>query len=99
MPIQLNLLNREINPQFASFVDGSEMVIVCSFVLQLPGLDAANFDIVYPLQTLKPIATQLRSRKHSEESDNSENWRQNLEDAVLDIPLQITAQLGQLLYR
>ena len=66
MPIQLNLLNREINPQFASFVDGSEMVIVCSFVLQLPGLDAANFDIVYPLQTLKPIATQLRSRKHSE---------------------------------
>ena len=95
MPIQLNLLNREINPQFASFVDGSEMVIVCSFVLQLPGLDAANFDIVYPLQTLKPIATQLRSRKHSEESDNSENWRQNLEDAVLDIPLQITAQLGQ----
>ena len=95
MPIQLNLLNREINPQFASFVDGSEMVIVCSFVLQLPGLDAANFDIVYPLQTLKPIATQLRSRKHSEESDNSENWRENLEDAVLDIPLQITAQLGQ----
>ena len=60
----------------------------------MPGLDAANFDIVYPLQTLKPIATQLRSRKHSEESDNSENWRQNLEDAVLDIPLQITAQLS-----
>ena len=70
-------------------------MIVCSFVLQLPGLDAANFDIVYPLQTLKPIATQLRSRMQPDESDNNVNWRESLENAVLDIPLHITAHLGQ----
>ena len=95
LPINLNLQNREVNPQFASFVDGADLVIVCSFVLQLPGLDAANFDIVYPLQTLKPIATQLRSRMQPDESDNNVNWRESLENAVLDIPLQITAHLGQ----
>ena len=76
-------------------MDGADLVIVCSFVLQLPGLDAANFDIVYPLQTLKPIATQLRSRMQADESDNNVNWRESLENAVLDIPLQITAHLGQ----
>ena len=95
LPINLNLQNREVNPQFASFVDGADLVIVCSFVLQLPGLDAANFDVVYPLQTLKPIATQLRSRMQPDESDNNVNWRESLENAVLDIPLHITAHLGQ----
>lgn len=95
MPVQLNLLSREINPQFASFVDGGDLVIVCSFVLQLPGLDAANFDVVYPLQTLKPIATQLRSRTTSDQSDDNEIWRANIEDAVLDIPLHVTARLSQ----
>ena len=66
MPITLTEQSREVNPQFASFVDNSEMVIICSFVVQLPGVDAATFDIIYPLQTLKPIASQLRSRVQSE---------------------------------
>ena len=61
MPIKITYQNREINPQFASFVDGAELVIICSFVVQLPDTDAASFDIIYPLQTLKPIAAQLRS--------------------------------------
>ena len=50
------------------------------FVVQLPGVDAANFDILYPLQTLKPIASLLRSRVQSDiiEDDTSHgeiNWR------------------------
>ena len=32
MPINITHQNREINPQFASFVDGAELVIICSFV-------------------------------------------------------------------
>ena len=35
MPITLTEQSREVNPQFASFVDNSEMVIICSFVVQL----------------------------------------------------------------
>ena len=33
MPINITYQNREINPQFASFVDGAELVIICSFVV------------------------------------------------------------------
>ena len=67
MPINLREQGRETNPQFTSFVDGSDLVIICSFVVQLPDIDAATFDIIYPLQTLKPIASQLRrifGRRH-----------------------------------
>ena len=95
MPITVTHQNREINPQFASFVDGSELVIICSFVVQLPDTDAASFDIIYPLQTLKPIAAQLRSRLQADVSEDDQTWREKMERAVLNIPLEVTARLSQ----
>ena len=95
MPITVTHQNREINPQFASFVDGAELVIICSFVVQLPDTDAASFDIIYPLQTLKPIAAQLRSRLQADVSEDDHTWRERMERAVLNIPLEVTARLSQ----
>ena len=95
MPINITHQNREINPQFASFVDGSELVIICSFVVQLPDTDAASFDIIYPLQTLKPIAAQLRSRLQADVAEDDQTWREKMENAVLNIPLTVTGRLSQ----
>ena len=96
MQITVSPQNREINPQFASFVDGSELVIICSFVVQLPDTDAASFDIIYPLQTLRPIAAQLRSRLTADVAEEDDHtWRQKMERAVLDIPLDVKAILSE----
>jgi len=95
MPIKITHQGREVNPQFASFVDGAELVIICSFLIQLPDAEAVNIDVVYPLQTLKPIATQLRSRVQSESGDDDVTWREKMERAILNIPLNITALLGE----
>ena len=64
-PISIKFHSREQNPQFAAFVESSDLVIVCSFVMQLPKMDSLSFDIVYPLQTLKPVSSLLRSRVQS----------------------------------
>ena len=45
-----------------------------------------NLDVVYPLQTLKPIASQLRSRVQSDGGDDDVTWREKMERAILDIP-------------
>ena len=94
-PINLREQGREVNPQFTSFVDGSDLVIICSFVVQLPEIDAATFDIIYPLQTLKPIASLLRSRVQSDIVEDDLSWRENLESAVLEIPLDLKATISQ----
>ncbi len=94
MPITLSQQGREVNPQFASFVDGGELVIICAYLIQLPNGESVNLDIVYPLQTLKPIATQLRSRMQSDTSDDV-SWREKMENAILDISLNVTALLGE----
>ena len=70
-------------------------MIICSFVIQLPNTDAASFDIIYPLQILKPIASQLRSRVQSDISYDDETWREEMEKAVLEIPLRVKAKLSE----
>jgi flagellar motor switch protein FliM len=95
MPITFGETTREENVAFASFVDGSETVIVCSFVVQVPGVDPANFDIVYPLQTLKPIATQLRSRMQTDVVEDDMSWRDRLQEAVLNATVEMTVQLSK----
>ena len=95
MPITFSQPSREVNPQFASFVDGSELVIICSFLIQLPDAEAVNLEVVYPLQTLNPIASQLRSRVQSDSGDDDVTWREKMERAILNIPLNITALLGE----
>ena len=87
--------SHEENMQFASFVDNSETVIVCTFLVQLPGSEPATFDVVYPLQTLKPIASLLRSRVQSEFVTEDLSWRQKLERSILNIPLVVTAELAR----
>ncbi len=95
MEIRIQHSSREVNPQFASFVDGGDLVIICSFVVQLPDIDAASFDIIYPLQTLKPIASLLRSRVQTDKANDNQSWRERMERAVLEIPLDVIARLSE----
>ncbi len=94
-PISFDVVNREENLQFASFCDADDMVVNCSFLVQLPEADPATVDILYPLQTLKPISSQLRSRMQSDVVGNDLSWKQRLVHALLDVPLEVTAHLAE----
>ena len=94
-PISIKFHSREQNPQFAAFVESSDLIIVCSFVMQLPKVDSMSFDIVYPLQTLKPVSSLLRSRVQSDVVESSMSWRDKLEKAVLEVPLKVNSNLSE----
>ena len=90
--LEFSDVTREENLQFVSFVEETEQVICCAFEIQLPGTEPASFDVLYPLQTLKPIAAQLRSRMQSD-SVGSLTWTERLQNAVFNVPLSCTARL------
>ena len=94
-PITLKFQSREQNPQFAAFVESTDLVIVCSFVMQLPKIDSMSFDLVYPLQTLKPVSSLLRSRVQSDVIETNMNWKDRLQNAVLEVPLKVNSKLAQ----
>ncbi|MCZ8335332.1 MAG: flagellar motor switch protein FliM [Rhodobacteraceae bacterium] len=93
MQLTFSVQSREENMQFAAFVDGDDMIVNCSFMVQLPDAEPASFDILYPLQTLKPISSQLRSRTQSDSLEDDASWRERLERAVLSIPLDVRTRL------
>ncbi len=94
-PITLKFQSREQNPQFAAFVEASDLVIVCSFVMQLPKIDSISFDLVYPLQTLKPVSSLLRSRVQSDVIETNMNWQDRLQNAILEVPLKVHSKLSE----
>lgn len=95
MPLTFSHTQHEENLQFATFIESDDKVVSCAFIIQLPDADPAMLDIVYPLQALKPIASQLRSRMQSDLVDDDLNWRERLQAAVMAVPLDVTAQLAK----
>jgi flagellar motor switch protein FliM len=91
--LSFTVTSREENIQFVAFADSEEMIVNCSFMVQLPGQEAASFDILYPLQMLKPIASLLRSRMQSDQLTEDQSWRERLEQAVMQIPLGVSVRL------
>lgn len=94
-PLTFTIQGHEENLQFATFVDPRDMVVNCSFIIQLPNGDSANLDILYPLQSLKPLAGKLRSRVQSDIVDEDISWRDRLERAVMRVPLSLTARVAE----
>ena len=63
--------------------------------MQLPKIDSMSFDLVYPLQTLKPVSSLLRSRVQSDVIETNLNWKDRLQNAVLEVPLKVTSKLAE----
>jgi len=91
--LTFSVASREENMQFVAFADSDEMIVNCSFMVQLPGQEPASFDILYPLQMLKPIASLLRSRMQSDQLSEDRTWREKLEQAVMRVPLGVSVRL------
>lgn len=91
--VSFAVTGREENMQFATFADSDETVVNCSFMVQLPDQEPESFDILYPLQMLKPIAGLLRSRIQSDQLTEDRDWRERLEQAVFSVPLRVSVRL------
>jgi flagellar motor switch protein FliM len=94
-PVEFEFMNSETNPAFTSFVEGSESVIVNSFVVQLPFAEPATIDVLYPRQSLKQIATILRSKIQRVGDSRDMNWERHLEDALMQVPLTFVPRIAE----
>jgi len=85
----------EENLQMVPHEGDDEMVVASSFTIELPDTESAGFDILYPLSALKPLYSRLRSGKETSVTNDSLGWRGRMENAVLSIPLTVTAQISE----
>ncbi len=96
LPMQIEVIGSEINPQFSQIVDENDLVILSRFEIEM-GKDVNGFiDIVYPYAAVKPHRELLKSRLRTGESDdvNDEAWVQNMQLAAGDAPLNAKVELA-----
>ncbi len=96
LPMNIEVIGSEINPQFSQIVDENDLVILSRFEIEM-GKDVNGFvDIVYPYASVKPHRELLKSRLRTGESDdvNDEAWVQNMQLAAGDAPLSAKVELA-----
>lgn len=88
-------VSSESHPQFLSFLEAEEMVVVTRFIVQLPRGLSSPIDIVYPLLSLKPVMPLLRMRVITEPGDADPLWDMKLREALLQVELPVRSILAE----
>ncbi len=93
--LQFSRISSESHPQFLSFLEADDMVVVTRFLVTLPRGTSSPVDIVYPLQALKPLLPLLRMRVITEPGNADPLWDKRLRAALLDVALPVRSILAE----
>lgn len=93
--LQFSRISSESHPQFLSFLEADDMIVVTRFLVTLPRGTSSPVDIVYPFQALKPLLPLLRMRVISEPGDADPLWDRRLRAALLDIEMPVRSILAE----
>lgn len=81
LPVALESLGEEDNPQYSNYVSPEDVVVVCSFQIELKG-GSGTFYVVMPYAMLEPIRGLLNDTVHSDRSESADHWTAVLREEV-----------------
>lgn len=93
VPVKVEYVRSESNPQFAMVVTSSDIVMVVTLQVVL-GETARELYLVYPYAMLEPIKEKLYSGLVSDQVDPNGDWSQRFRERLQECPLPITVRLG-----
>jgi flagellar motor switch protein FliM len=87
---------RESNTRMLSHLDGDDAVVITRFELTMTaGAPSTSIDIVYPVVSLKPLASVLGAKVQSKRSGADPKWRSELTRAVMQVPFAVRSVLAE----
>ena len=91
--VKLELIRSEINPQFATIVPPSDVVIVISFEVEL---DTAlgSLIICLPYATIEPIRGKLHASFQTERLEVDHAWVTRLKERLMETPVELKIHFG-----
>jgi flagellar motor switch protein FliM len=93
MPVKVEYVRSESNPQFAMIVTASEIVVVVTLQVII-GETSRDLFIVYPYSMLEPIKEKLYSGLVSDQVEQDGSWSSKFRERLQECPLPITVRLG-----
>ncbi|PPD05675.1 MAG: flagellar motor switch protein FliM [Methylobacter sp.] len=91
MDLHIEYSSSEINPQFASIVSPSEIVVISTIHVELEG-GGGNINIVMPYSMLEPIREMLDAVT-SDRSEVDGRWQEALRNEIMRIELELDSIL------
>jgi flagellar motor switch protein FliM len=97
---EINLLYQrtEINPQFASIVPPSDVVIVVKFELEMEHT-AGTITVCIPYSTVEPIRSKLYAGFQSDQLEVDHEWMRRFREQLKEAEVDLTIELGRAFLR
>ncbi len=92
MKVDFEYLDSEVNPALATIVSPSEVVVVCSFHIELDG-GGGNFHVTMPYSMIEPIREKLDAGVQSDRDDVDHRWIQALREEVMSAEVELQSTL------
>ena len=93
MPIKPEVLGEEVNPSLINVLSPSEVLMVCSFRLELDD-GGGELHIAFPYASLEPYKSVLDTTNKSDKEESDGLWRSQMEAALLEAELPISCVIG-----
>lgn len=93
MSIDVEFINREMNPHFANIVSPTEIVVVSRFKIDLDGR-GGEIHVTLPYSMLEPLKDTLRAGMQSDRADREERWSQILRNELEECEVDLVTRLG-----
>ena len=92
-PIDIEFQRSEINPQFATIVTPTEVVIISRFEVDIEGA-VSKFMICIPYSMIEPIKEKLYSGFQSEQLEIDQRWIERFKERLKESELDIKVKIG-----
>jgi flagellar motor switch protein FliM len=93
MPVKVEYVRSESNPQFAMVVTASEVVVVVTLQVII-GETSRDLFVVYPYSMLEPIKEKLYSGLVSDQLEQDGSWNSKFRELIHECELPISVKLG-----
>ncbi len=92
IPIEFEYLDHEVNPALATIVSPSEVVVICSFHIEMDG-GGGNLHLTMPYSMLEPIREKLDSGIQTDRDDIDVRWIQALREEMMSVEVDVESTL------
>ncbi|MGQ9749932.1 flagellar motor switch protein FliM [Desulfosoma sp.] len=93
-PVAFKFVRSEVNPQFATIVPPTELVIVVHYELEMDTL-MGKIILCLPYSTIEPIRSKLSASYQSDQLEVDYSWTRRFIRLLREIPVQICVHLGR----
>jgi flagellar motor switch protein FliM len=93
LAVNVEFINREMNPNFANIVSPTEIVVVSRLRVDIDG-KGGEIQITLPYSMLEPLKDTLRAGMQSDRADREERWSQLLRNELEESEVDLVTRMG-----